>query len=143
MGNTVFYLGSHKWVKHQHRLQLCGICSTISHKRYTTLHAPMSSYARIDNPSEYLTTLPLLNHDAAIKWAKIQHTGIGHIFVFYSQMLNALEQFSIFLIPLNQVMYNTSLCPLYHIMILLITACCYQSMAKHSTRSSKVRTLFL
>jgi hypothetical protein len=75
------------------------------------------------------TALPVLNQDAAIKRAKIQYTGLGDMFVFYTQMLNALEQFGIFLVPLNQVKHNTSLCPLYHNNI-AITEQRYQSMSK-------------
>jgi hypothetical protein len=33
------------------------------------------------------------------------------MFVFYNQLLNALEQFGVFLTPLNSVQYNESLCP--------------------------------
>lgn len=55
--------------------------------------------------------LPPLNHDAAIKRVKIQYTGIGDMFVFYTQLLNALEQFGVFLLPLYKVKYNTSICP--------------------------------
>jgi hypothetical protein len=46
--------------------------------------------------------------------AKIQFTGLGDIFVFYNQLMNALEQFGIYLIPLNTVKYQVSLCPTHH-----------------------------
>jgi hypothetical protein len=55
--------------------------------------------------------LPWLNHDAAIKRAKVQFTGLGDMFVFYNQLLNALEQFGIFLTPLNRIVYKNNLCP--------------------------------
>lgn len=75
------------------------------------------------------TDLPPLNHDAALKRAKIQYTGLGDMFVFYSQLLNALEQFGVFLTPLNQVKYNVNLCPATYNSI-VITEQRYQSMAK-------------
>lgn len=40
--------------------------------------------------------LPPVNHDQAVKRAKIQFTGLGDMFVFYNQLLNSMEQFSIF-----------------------------------------------
>jgi hypothetical protein len=43
--------------------------------------------------------IPPLNHDPAMKWAKIQFTGLGDIFVFYNQLMNGMEQFGIFLVP--------------------------------------------
>jgi hypothetical protein len=50
-----------------------------------------------------------------LKRAKIQFTGLGDIFVFYNQLMNALEQFGIYLIPLNKVVkYQVSLCPTHH-----------------------------
>jgi len=55
--------------------------------------------------------LPVVNHDQALKRTKIQFTGLGDVFVFYSQLMNAMEQFGIYLIPLNQVKYQCSLCP--------------------------------
>jgi hypothetical protein len=51
------------------------------------------------------------------------------MFVFYSQLFNALEQFRIFPIPLSQVKYNMSLCPLEHDNNIL-TAQHYDSMSK-------------
>lgn len=72
--------------------------------------------------------LPPLNHDAALKRAKIQYTGIGDMFVFYNQLLNGMEQFGVFLTPLNQVRYNDSLCPKAYNNV-LITEQRYQSMA--------------
>jgi hypothetical protein len=59
-------------------------------------------------------SLPIVNHDQALKRAKIQFTGLGDIFVFYNQLMNALEQFGIYLIPLNTVKYQVSLCPTHH-----------------------------
>jgi hypothetical protein len=50
--------------------------------------------------------IPILNHDAALKRAKIQYTGLGEMFVFYSQLLNGLEQFGVFLTPLSKVTYH-------------------------------------
>jgi hypothetical protein len=58
--------------------------------------------------------LPIVNHDQALKRAKIQFTELGDIFVFYNQLMNALEQFGIYLIPLNTVKYQVSLCPTHH-----------------------------
>jgi hypothetical protein len=49
--------------------------------------------------------LPALNHDAALKRAKIQYTGLGVMFLFYSQLLNGMEQFGVYLIPLSNVKY--------------------------------------
>ncbi len=55
-----------------------------------------------------------LNHDQAIKRAKIQFTGLGDIFVFYNQLMNSMDQFGIDLIPLNNVSYQTDLCPKHY-----------------------------
>jgi hypothetical protein len=55
--------------------------------------------------------LPPVNHDQALKRAKIQFSGLGDIFVFYNQLMNAMEQFGIYLLPLPQVKYQHSLCP--------------------------------
>jgi len=58
-----------------------------------------------------LVSLPPVNHDQALKRAKIQFSGLGDIFVFYNQLMNAMEQFGIYLLPLMQVKYQQSLCP--------------------------------
>jgi hypothetical protein len=55
--------------------------------------------------------LPPVNHDAALKRAKIQFTGLGDTFFFYSQLLNRMEQFGVYLLPLTQVQYKSDLCP--------------------------------
>jgi hypothetical protein len=55
--------------------------------------------------------LPVVNHDQAMKRAKIQFTGLGDMFVFYNQLLNGMEQFGIYLIPLQKVVYQKSLSP--------------------------------
>jgi hypothetical protein len=55
-----------------------------------------------------------LNHDQTIKRAKIQFTGLGDIFVFYNQLMNSMDQFGIDLIPLNNVSYQTDLCPKHY-----------------------------
>lgn len=60
------------------------------------------------------TDIPPLNHDQALKRAKIQFTGLGDMFVFYNQLMNGMEQFGIFLIPLNTVSYQTDICPTYY-----------------------------
>jgi len=59
--------------------------------------------------------LPPINHDQALKRAKIQFTGLGDIFVFYTQLLNAMEQFGVYLLPLKHVKYQQSLCPIRNI----------------------------
>jgi hypothetical protein len=64
-----------------------------------------------------------------MKRVKIQYIGIGDMFVFYNQLLNALEQFGVFLIPLNNVKYNTSLCPTTY-QSYIVTAQRYDSMSK-------------
>jgi len=64
-------------------------------------------------------TLPMVNHDQALKRAKIQYSGLGDTFVFYSQLMNSMEQFGIYLIPLYQVKYRTSLCPVEYDGILI------------------------
>lgn len=83
--------------------------------------APMRSQPPMDNtsvpttvhaPSQY--GLPPVNHDQALKRARIQFTGLGDIFVFYNQLMNALEQFGIYLVPLSTVKYQQSLCPEHH-----------------------------
>jgi hypothetical protein len=56
-------------------------------------------------------TLPPVNHDQALKRAKIQFSGLGDIFVFYNQLMNSMEQFGIYLLPLPKVKYQMSLCP--------------------------------
>jgi len=58
--------------------------------------------------------LPPVSHDQALKRAKIQFTRLGDIFVFYYQLMNAVEQFGIYLVPLTNVKYQTSLCPTHH-----------------------------
>jgi hypothetical protein len=64
-------------------------------------------------------TLPMVNHDQALKRAKIQYSGLGDTFVFNSQLMNSMEQFGIYLIPLYQVKYRTSLCPVEYDGILI------------------------
>ena len=54
--------------------------------------------------------LPPVHHDAAIKRAKIQFTGLGELFVFYNQLLNGMQQFGIYLSPLDNVRYQESVC---------------------------------
>jgi hypothetical protein len=51
-------------------------------------------------------TLPPVNHDQAI-------------FILYNQLMNAMEQFGIYLIPLSSVQYKISLCPTHHNGILI------------------------
>jgi hypothetical protein len=67
---------------------------------------PYANYAPHDP-----TGLPWLNHDAALKHAKVQFTGLGDMFVFYNQLLNALDQFGVFLTPLKQIVYKQNLGP--------------------------------
>jgi hypothetical protein len=63
-------------------------------------------------PHPYLEgNLPPVNHDQAVKRAKIQFTGLGGMFIFYYQLLNSMEQFGIFLLLLNPVKYQVDLCP--------------------------------
>jgi hypothetical protein len=61
-----------------------------------------------------ITGLPPLNHDHALKRAKVHFTGLGDMFVFYNQLLNGMEQFGIFLTPLNQVRYQMNPCPTHY-----------------------------
>jgi hypothetical protein len=72
--------------------------------------------------------LPWLNHDAALKRAKVQFTGLGDIFIFYNQLLNALDQFGVYLTPLNQIKYQLNLCPTTYNHV-PITEQWYQQMA--------------
>jgi hypothetical protein len=74
-------------------------------------HVPVT--VKIDRQQQH-HDLPPLNHDQAIKRAKIQFTGQGDMFVFYNQLMNGMEQFGIFLIPLSNVGYNIDLCPLQY-----------------------------
>lgn len=39
--------------------------------------------------------LPPVNHDQALKRVKVQFTGLGDVFIFYNQLLYAMEQFGI------------------------------------------------
>jgi hypothetical protein len=55
--------------------------------------------------------LPPVNYDYAIKHSRIQFTGLGDMFVFYNQLLNGMDQFGVYLLPLNMVDYQKSLCP--------------------------------
>lgn len=55
--------------------------------------------------------IPPLNHDQAIKRATFQFTGLGDIFVFYNQLMNGMEHFGIYLLPLDRVSYQVDLCP--------------------------------
>jgi hypothetical protein len=61
------------------------------------LNKPTKFYC--DPPSEANAALPPLNHDHALKRAKIQFTGLGDMFVFYNQLLNGMEQFRCLLNP--------------------------------------------
>jgi hypothetical protein len=76
-------------------------------KLNTNQHVQMSVNVHLPHKPE----IPTLNHDQAIKRAKIQFTGLGDIFVFYNQLMNGMEQFGIFLIPLNNVSYQIDFCP--------------------------------
>jgi hypothetical protein len=60
-----------------------------------------------------ITGMPPLNHDHTLKQAKIHFTGLGDMFVFYNKLLKVIEQFSVFITPLNLVTYLRSLlvCP--------------------------------
>ena len=73
------------------------------------LNKPTKFYS--DPPSEANAALPPLNHDHALKRAKIQFTGLGDMFVFYNQLLNGMEQFGVYLTPLHRVTYQMSLSP--------------------------------
>ena len=81
--------------------------------------------------------LPPINHDQALKRAKIQFTGLGDIFVFYTQLLNAMEQFGIYLLPLKQVKYQQSLCPTHHCGIEIDS---YRHQAMASTLYQKLQS---
>lgn len=72
--------------------------------------------------------IPPPNHDQAMKQAKIQCTGLGDIFVFYNQLMNGMEQFGIFLVPLHSVLYQINLCPTQY-QNALITMHCHTQMA--------------
>jgi hypothetical protein len=69
-----------------------------------------------------------VNHEQALKRAKIQFTGLGDIFVFYNQLLNGMEQFGIHLLPLDKVSDQLDLCPA-QVNGLPITEHCRQPMA--------------
>jgi hypothetical protein len=56
--------------------------------RVDTMHTPL---------------IPPVDHDQVIKRAKFQFTRLGDIFVFYNQLMNGMEQFGIYLIPLNSI----------------------------------------
>jgi len=75
-----------------------------------TVHLPLQpGHSPMDT-----TSLPPVNHDAAIKRAKIQYTGLGDLFVFYNQLLNGMEQFGIYLSSLDTLRYQESVCPAFH-----------------------------
>jgi hypothetical protein len=50
------------------------------------------------------------------------------MFVYYNQILNALEQFDVFLIPLRSTQYNESLSPAFYNNMIIMDQC-YQTMA--------------
>jgi len=75
-------------------------------EQQTNCPIPHTVHTHIDT-----NELPPVNHDAAIKRAKIQYTGIGDLFVFYTQLLNGMDQFGIYLSPLDMVRYQESVCP--------------------------------
>jgi hypothetical protein len=76
-----------------------------------TVHLPPQSGTSKEYPSMDQYELPPVNHDAAIKCAKIQYTSLGDLFVFYNQLLNSMEQFGVYLSPLDTVRYQESVCP--------------------------------
>jgi hypothetical protein len=82
--------------------------------------------------------LPPVNHDQAVKRAKIQFTGPGDMFIFYNQLSNSMEQFGIYLVPLNQVKHQVDLCPL-QVNGVDITERCQQHMA--STLYQKLQNI--
>jgi hypothetical protein len=69
-----------------------------------------------------------INHDQAIKRAELQFTSLGDMFVFFNQLWNAMEQFGIYFILLDQVTYQKSLCPAA-VSNNIITDCHKQAMA--------------
>lgn len=77
-------------------------------------HAPQPIPTMVQVNRNTTGDIPPLNHDQAIKRAKIQFTGLGDIFVFYNQLMNGMDQFGIYLIPLNSVSYRTDLCPTHY-----------------------------
>ena len=84
---------------------------------------PHMVHFRVTNTS--IVELPPLNHDAMLK---IKCTGTRDTFVFYNQLLNSMEQFGVFLVPLSALKHNESLCPAQY-MNVPITPKRYQSMA--------------
>ncbi len=85
---------------------------------YTTIPSRtatnIASNRTIPNNVNLNSNLPPVNHDQAIKRAKIQFNGLNDVFVFYNQLMNAMEQFGIYLIPLHSVKYQMSLCPTHY-----------------------------
>jgi len=77
-------------------------------------HAPQPIPTMVQVNRNTTGDIPPLNHDQAIKRAKIQFTGLGDIFVSYNQLMNGMDQFGIYLIPLNSVSYQTDLCPTHY-----------------------------
>jgi len=91
------------------------------HVNHDMCNAPqLQSYAK--------HSLPQVNHEQALKRAKIQFTGLGDMFVFYNQILNGMEQLGIYLVPLNKVTYQIDLCPT-HVNGIPITSHHRQTMA--------------
>lgn len=83
---------------------------------------PLSVHEHVPQKSE----IPPLNHDQAIKRAKIQFTSLGDIFVFYNQLMNGMEQLGIFLIPLYNVSNQIDLCPAHYHNFPITPYCCTQ-----------------
>lgn len=81
-----------------------------------------------------------VNHDQALKHPKVQFTGLGNVFIFYNQLLNAMEQFGIYLLPLTNVKHQLSLCPTAHrgIHVDLYRRTMMASTLYHMLQSSKV-----
>jgi hypothetical protein len=78
------------------------------------VNKPVPETVHIDSNTNHVTTqdhLPPVNHDHAIKRTRVQFTGLGDMFVFYNHLLNSMDQFGIYLMPLKKVEYQKSLCP--------------------------------
>jgi len=105
-------LGS--YASQYHRSPTYHINEDTMNQKHQSLPQSNPATVNIDVPTSHspvIDQLPQVNHDHAIKRTRIQFTGLGDMFVFYNQLLNGLDQFGVYLIPLNQVAYQKSLCP--------------------------------
>jgi len=83
--------------------------------------------------------LPIIQQDSIMKRTSVVFNGFGDLMVFYNQLLNGIEPYGVYLIPLAEAKINQSLCPESYNGIPITPACrktmggaLYQKLQDHN-----------